>query len=259
MKRTPLAKRPPPPPLGVSVVITTFNRPKMLARLLDQVARQTLPPREVIVVDDLSDDWKAVQRAIAPFHGRIRNLRILRKPEKLGLPSARNAGILAAKHPLIAFSDDDDEWRPDKLRRQVEVFRKAWAKVDLVYTWHLTKIHDKGVQKVMKPVHRGVAIREILWACFFQPSSVLAKREALIQAGLFDPRMRAMEDWEMWVRFFRRGFTCERCPIGNDASGQFRASSAADMVEHLLEHRERGDKVPDDAIAELRADEPGGT
>jgi hypothetical protein len=48
----------------------------------------------------------------------------------------------------------------------------------------------------------------------------------------------------------RRGFTCERCPrIGET----FRCATAAEIVTHLLtEHRAKGQRVPDDAIAELR-------
>jgi len=50
----------------------------------------------------------------------------------------------------------------------------------------------------------------------------------------------------------RGGFTCEWCSIlGKKAAKQFRTGTAAEMVAHLLVHRERGDKVPEDALDEL--------
>jgi len=204
--RDPMAR--PKTDLRVSVVITTYNRPKTLARILRQVAAQTLLPDETLVMDDHGPDPKGTRRAVTSVRGRLPSLRLIRNSRNHGLPFNRTKGIREARFPLIALADDDDEWHPDKLRRQVAAFREQWDSVDLVYTWHRLVVESKGISRAMKPVHRGVALGPMLGACFFQPSSVMVKRSALLKNGPFDESMKTAEDWEFWVRFFRNGFSC---------------------------------------------------
>lgn len=96
----------------VSVVVPVFAGESFLGEALDSVAAQTYPNVETIVVDDGSPDASA---RIA--QGRS-GVRVLREPHR-GVAGARNAGLQAARGELIAFLDQDDEWLPDRLSRQV--------------------------------------------------------------------------------------------------------------------------------------------
>jgi glycosyltransferase involved in cell wall biosynthesis len=109
----PVAGKPPAPdPAAVSVIIPTYNRAEVVPRAVKSALGQCLPGDEVIVVDDGSTDH--TERALAPFAGRIRYLRTSNR----GAGSARNRGIHAARNPLLAFLDSDDEWMPGKLQLQ---------------------------------------------------------------------------------------------------------------------------------------------
>ncbi len=94
-----------------SVVIPTYNRARVIGRAIECVFRQTLPPEELIIVDDGStDDTVAVIRAAGP---RVR----LIQADHGGPSKARNRGVREAVSDWIAFLDSDDLWHPDYLTR----------------------------------------------------------------------------------------------------------------------------------------------
>ncbi len=94
----------------VAVVIPAHNAAPWLPQALQSLRDQTLPPAEVVVVDDGSkDDTATVARA----HGA----KVVQQAQK-GPGAARNRGILESTSPLIAFLDADDWFEPLKLERQ---------------------------------------------------------------------------------------------------------------------------------------------
>ncbi len=101
----------------ISVVIPTYNRAHLIGETLKAVLDQSLPPVEVIVVDDGSTDDTG--EILTRFGGRITALRIPNSGELV----ARNTGIAHAKGTLIAFCDSDDLWRPEHLARMAELWR----------------------------------------------------------------------------------------------------------------------------------------
>ena len=199
-------------PIPVSVLITTYNRPLLLARMLESVARQTYKNFEVLVVDDRSANLAALQKILEPFRKKFKRFRLLRNGRNRGPQFSRNRGIQAARHPLIALADDDDEWMPEKLRRQEAIFRKDWEGTDLVYSWFELRNYRKGTRTVFRPRIRGAAFREILTHNFFPTSCVMVKRAKLLEAGLFDESLPNAQDWDMWIRLFQMGCSCDFAP-----------------------------------------------
>src|SRR5262245_24730960 len=102
------------PDFLVSVVIPTFNRAHLITGAIESVLAQTLPPLEIIVVDDGSTD--DTPERLAPYLDRI----VFLGQENRGVSAARNAGIQAARGNLIAFLDSDDVWHPRKIEIQAE-------------------------------------------------------------------------------------------------------------------------------------------
>jgi len=201
--------------LKISVIIAAYDRPRLLARLLESIARQTLPPDEVIVVDDHSPAADAMAAALVPFRKRFKSLRTFRNPRNLGVGATRNLAIRASRFPLLAFSDDDDEWAPRRLELQAALFRRHWDDTDLVYSWYHRRVHHRGIADIQKPDHEGNPIREILWSNFIVLCSVMAKKEKFLRIGCFRDSLHGAEDWDTWIRFFRAGFTCRvvRSPL----------------------------------------------
>lgn len=109
--------------MDISVVIPTFERADLLAAAIDSVRRQTRPASEiVVVVDGETPDPATLAMLDGIDDGR---LRVVRGERRLGNARARNAGIEAARGDWIALLDDDDEWLPDKLERQVAAVEHA--------------------------------------------------------------------------------------------------------------------------------------
>jgi glycosyltransferase involved in cell wall biosynthesis len=97
----------------VTVVVPTYNRAQFIEETVKSILAQSLPPLEVIIVDDGSTDHTA--DVCARFHEPVRYIR--RQNE--GAAAARNAGIRAATGDWIAFCDSDDLWKPRKLELQM--------------------------------------------------------------------------------------------------------------------------------------------
>jgi predicted nucleotidyltransferase len=97
--------------LRVSAVIVTRDRPAHFARCLPTLLGQRRAPDELVVVDSSSNDDTAslVSRCAAPFPVR------LVRPSHGGVAAARNAGVDAAEHEIIAFVDDDVVLEPEWL------------------------------------------------------------------------------------------------------------------------------------------------
>ena len=99
----------------VSVIIPTLNRPKLLVRAIDSVLRQTHQEIEIILVVDRPDpDTVAATRSVSDPR-----LQVIFNTRPLTAGAARNAGADQATGEWIAFLDDDDEWLPNKLERQL--------------------------------------------------------------------------------------------------------------------------------------------
>ena len=103
---------------AVGVVIPVYNRATIILATLESVARQTVPPAALIVVDDGSTDATAeaveawIDAADPPFPALL-----LRQPHA-SAATARNAGLAALGDlPLVAFLDSDDLWPDDFLAR----------------------------------------------------------------------------------------------------------------------------------------------
>ena len=100
----------------VSVVIPTRNRPDLVMRALRSVLGQTYGSLDVVVVIDGPDPDTLGALAGCPDE----RLRVLQLPTSAGAGAARNHAASRARGEWIAFLDDDDEWLPDKISRQLE-------------------------------------------------------------------------------------------------------------------------------------------
>ena len=97
---------------AVSVIIPTYNRQRLLALAIDSVLDQTFSNFELLVIDDGSDD--GTEELVASYGSRISYI----TQKHLGVAAARNTGIRAAAHDLLAFLDSDDRFSPEKLAVQ---------------------------------------------------------------------------------------------------------------------------------------------
>src|SRR5690349_8959994 len=99
----------------ITVVIPAYNAARYIDETLHTVFNQTLPPEEIIVVDDCSKD-DTVER-LKKYGNRLRVIRCSRNSGGCGTP--RNIGIDAARTNYVAPFDSDDLMHPRKLERHM--------------------------------------------------------------------------------------------------------------------------------------------
>lgn len=195
--------------IKISIIIPTFNRSLLLEKLLKNIEKQTYRDFEVIVVNDGSSNLKSYSDVEKIFKKRFKNFKYISNKSNKGAAYSRNQGILSAKFPLIAFADDDDEWLPFKLEKQVEVFKSKWEKVDLVYTWtsmkKLGQIIGKNESTVNGNVFPGIIKNSRIIP---YTSTIMVKRECLINVGMFDEKLPSRQDWDLYIRLFKKGYQC---------------------------------------------------
>jgi glycosyltransferase involved in cell wall biosynthesis len=183
-----------PKPGSVSVVIPTYNRSVVLRRALESVVAQTRPPDEVIVVDDGSTD-----DTVEWVERELPDMTLMRR-SNYGVSNARNRGVEAAGSEWIAFLDSDDEWRPEKLEKQL------WALAEnpgyhLCHTNEVWVRDGRRVNEGKRHAKTGGRIfQRCLPLCVISPSSTVIRRALLGALGGFDETMPVCEDYDMWLR-----------------------------------------------------------
>lgn len=186
----------------VSVIIPTHNRAHLIGRSIQSVLNQTYQDFEIIVVDDGSTD--NTREVIKEFQRKDKRINYTKHDKNKGGSAARNTGIKASRGEYIAFQDSDDEWLPEKLEKQIEVFKKEPAEVGIVYSdmWRITK-NEKRYFYSPKIMPKDKIIYE--QALDYGVSNIgiqtsLIKKEVFDKAGMFDEKFPRFIDLEFFIR-----------------------------------------------------------
>jgi glycosyltransferase involved in cell wall biosynthesis len=182
----------------VAVVVPVHNREGTVLRAVESVLNQSFTDFEVLVVDDGSTDRTAAVVSACEDP----RVRLLRHRANRGAAAARNTGIRAARSELIAFLDSDDEWIADKLERQIDCLKNAPPDVLMCCTgyWSVRMRSHEVLPRI--PRYRRSWRHALRGGCNLSPgSTALVRREAFERHGLFDERLRRLEDWDWLLRY----------------------------------------------------------
>jgi len=181
----------------VTVIIPTFNRASILGRAIRSVLGQTYQDWELLVVDDAStDDTEKVVRSFSD-----RRIKYLRHDQNRRVSAARNTGIRSAQGEYVSFLDDDDEWLPEKLAKELEVFRNSDPGVGLVYTGKTVFDEHGRVLQVRMPTQSGWVYDAMLDRHFIgSPSRVTVRKQVLDRVAGFDETFVNCQDYDLWLR-----------------------------------------------------------
>ncbi len=179
----------------ISVIIPTYNRKALLERALRSVLCQKKTDFELIVADDGSNDGT---NAVMPK--QFPSIRYLRWDKQQGPSYARNRGVEAAKGRWIAFLDSDDEWKPGKLRAQLDFFAEYpdYRIAQTEEIWIRNGVHVNPMRKHKK--YGGAIFEKCLPLCVISPSAVMLEKALFETSGGFDESLPACEDYDLWLR-----------------------------------------------------------
>lgn len=227
----------------VSVVIPTRARPERVLEAVRSAMAQTLQPSEIIVVIDGPDP--ATRHALDALGEAT--VVVIQQEETLGASKARNAGILASRGHYIALLDDDDAWRPDHLAVSIAkvdefgadaVFGRAEVRTSRSVDCWPTKAFDGG--RIDEFLFCRSRIRQ--GEGFAQTSSYVFRATPL-RGLLFEPSVKAHQDWDLLIRAESVGlrivFNPEATSVWNMPEGRPSMSANAKMENSLEWFRQR--------------------
>ena len=193
----------------VSIVVPTFNGRAHLGATLGSILGQSFTDFELIVVDDGSTDgtgaWLRQDWAGEP------RLRVLTRPNG-GIARARNTGLEQARGALVAVTDHDDLWHPQRLAHQVRWLQASPADVGVVYG-EFRAWDGQAEPAFAEPLHwpprevpelSGWIYHQLLLTNWVLFSTALFRREVFAAVGHFDPELPPADDWDMVLRISRR-------------------------------------------------------
>ena len=183
----------------VSVIIPAYKVARFIEETLNSVLSQTFTEYEIIIINDGSPDTPELEAVLSKFQDKIKYL----KQENKGAGAARNAGLQVAQGEFVGFLDGDDAWYPEFLADQLALIRSNGG-YDLVYSNALI-VGDSpwaGKTYMDRDPSNGDATFDALIGerCLVITSGVLARREPIIEVGLFDETLRNSQDFDLWVR-----------------------------------------------------------
>lgn len=191
----------------VSVILSSLNHARFLPEAIESVLQQTFTNFELFIIDDASEDdsWEIICRYQDPRIIAIRNLKRMR-----GAYGFNEVIQHRAQGEFIAIHHSDDVWAPQKLEKQV-AFLQRHAEAAVVFTQvHLIDEHglpfEDGKHAYYSLFNQRNRSR-YEWLnhfflhgnCLCHPS-VLARRNQLLQVGLYDRRLGQLTDLDLWVR-----------------------------------------------------------
>lgn len=179
----------------ISVIIPAFNRGKTISYCLNSVLAQTYENIEVIVVDDCSTDntVEVVKNYTDP------RVRCIVSEKNSGAQATRNRGIRAATGDWIAFQDSDDEWKPEKLEKQVEALAEVkynpWT---VVHSNAMRYYPAKNTMELWEFPHlEGENLYStLLLSKFALFQGMLTSKIALEKIGYLDEQVPAWQEWD---------------------------------------------------------------
>lgn len=190
----------------ISVIIPTYKRePSLIKRSIQSALNQTYTNIELIIVDDSPSDYlkrHQVEKYIKNLNDH--RIKYIKHEENKGANVARNTGIKHSKGRYCAFLDDDDEWVPEKLEKQLKKFSQA--NIGLVYCKAIEINETNGqVRNMINEMHDGYQYNRLLKQNFIGSNSyVLILKEAFEKVGFYDESLPSHQDYDLFLRISKK-------------------------------------------------------
>jgi glycosyltransferase involved in cell wall biosynthesis len=189
----------------VSVVIPCYNQALFLPEAIETVLQQTYREFEVIVVDDGSTDTTVEVAQAYPIRYIYQ--------ENQGLPAARNTGIRASRGEFIVLLDSDDRLFPHALQAGLRTLEQNPDCLMATGDFAFVSANGTWMRPSLKPIIKDHHYQALLRCNFIEMTATcIFRRQAFDIVGLFDPTLRASEDYEFYLRLVRK---CQIVCYGN--------------------------------------------
>jgi glycosyltransferase involved in cell wall biosynthesis len=209
----------------VSVYMPTCDRIDLLSTAVESVLAQTYCDVELIVVNDASDDGtEAYLTQRAKSDGRLVHLTNV---TRLGAPASRNIAIRRAQGAFVTGLDDDDEFRPERVGAFVEYWNlltSRGVRPSCLYAQDIWV--DRGVPCLVTKKRSSVTANDLFEGNYIG-NQIFAPKAHFLDAGLFDERLPAWQDFEFFMRVLQK---CGTAHLLDMATYQFSVTLRPDRI-----------------------------
>ena len=180
-----------------SVIVAVYNGAKTLTQTIESILSQTYDNFELLLIDDGSTDES---KNLIEKYLEDERVKYFKK-QNGGVASARNFGIARATGEVIGYCDQDDQWLPQKLEKQIPLFSDP--DVGLVYSW--VDIDRHGKRECSTPEFEGECFEALLNRNFVSCCTAMVRRTVLNQVnGLDESReLHGVDDRHLWLKVAR--------------------------------------------------------
>jgi glycosyltransferase involved in cell wall biosynthesis len=192
----------------ITAIVTTYDRPRLAQRAIRSAFAQTYAPLEILIIEDGTDSgvesWLQREKQGA--------VRYVRHHQNQGLAAARNTGLAYASGDYIAYLDDDDEWKPNRLAEQVKLLSQLSStqreRTGVIYCTDEIRYPDATVVADASEYNSGELRSSILkqHRLTTPSSSYLFEVEALRDVGGFDEQLTSSIDHDIWMALADAGY-----------------------------------------------------
>jgi glycosyltransferase involved in cell wall biosynthesis len=184
----------------VSVVLAVYNRERYVAEAIESILTQTYSNLELLIVNDGSTDKSDL--IIKQYMKKDKRIKYISSKTNLGQSGARNVAICQAHGDFIAISDSDDLCMKNRLKTQIDYYKKNFSKTDVLGSYYLlfsdsdtsktsiVKADKNDILDGKPPVHNPTC---------------MIKADVFKKYGTYDSQYDDAEDVELWFRWFHQG------------------------------------------------------
>jgi glycosyltransferase involved in cell wall biosynthesis len=197
----------------ISIIVPTYNSGRFIRRTILSVLSQFYTDWELLIIDDSStDNTEELVNEFIKRDARIKFFKTLKNSGGPALP--KNIGLENARGEYAVFLDHDDEWLPEKLNRQLELFDSSKNdKLGLVFCFVNIKDNYGKLLSKYKKGYRGNVIKQLANGNFILTSScVMVRLSSLRKMVFFDVHFKIFDDWDMWLKLSEAGYEFDVVP-----------------------------------------------
>lgn len=213
----------------VSCVIPSYKRADTLKRAIDSVLAQTYKNIEVLVVDDniSGDEYSiALKEILNHYDDRVK---LVEQKVHINGAAARNEGVKASSGEFIAFLDDDDEWQPTKVEKQLDILKSDPGLSGVAGGATLWENGKEISHLPSEPItEKDLLLKVLLRNVDLATSTFLCKKFAFIQMGGFNPNLRRSQDLQLFSDFL---YQFRIYPIWNFRTTKMHVESAINRLD----------------------------
>lgn len=188
----------------VTAIVTTYGRDaEIVCRAINSILSQTYNNIEIILVNDnLCNSKFSIDLEKALTRYRDNNIIYIKHTNNKGACVARNTGLKFANGEYIAYLDDDDEWLPQKIEKQLDLFSDD---IGLVYGRGIFIIENKNIFVMESECyHSGFIYEKLILTNFIGGTSNPLIKKNVLEKIKFDPAMKSAQDYDVWLQIAKK-------------------------------------------------------